>query len=58
VGAAQDEAAVLSEPKTPFRFVPQNLESAKADFAQFFSEAKANLGLSRSELFKLLQTAA
>ncbi len=39
-------------------FLPQNSESAKLDYAKFFSEAKANLGLSPSELLKLLQTAA
>jgi hypothetical protein len=39
-------------------FVPQNSASAKPDFAKFFTEAKANLGLSPSELIDLLKTAA
>jgi len=39
-------------------FVPQNPESAKPDFAKFFTEAKAKLGLSPSELIDLLKTAA
>jgi len=56
-GAAQDEAAVLSEPKTPFRFVPQNVENAEPNFLEIFTRAKANLGLSPSELVDLLKTA-
>jgi hypothetical protein len=58
VGAAQDEAAVLSEPKTPFRFVPQNAANAEPNFLEIFTRAKADLGLSPSQLIDMLNTAA
>ncbi len=54
----RDEAAVLSEPKTQFRFVPQNREATPPTITEMFAAAQNNLGLSASELLKLLKSAA
>ena len=51
-------ASIPAVRKAVSGFVPQNPESAKPNFAKFFTEAKANLGLSPSELIDLLKTAA
>jgi hypothetical protein len=53
-----DEAAVLSEPKTPFRFVPQNATDTEPNLLEIFTRAKAEFGLSPSQLVDLLKTAA
>jgi hypothetical protein len=56
--ATVDEATVLSEPKTPFRFVSQNPENEQPNLLEIFTRARAELGLSPSQLVDLLKTAA